>query len=106
MVKKGAQMAKVLVLGGDGYCGWPTSLHLSEVGHEVVIVDNCVRRTIDHELSAASLTPIADLKDRVKAWREVSGQTVGVEFGDLLDWEFVSEVFERHQPDAVVHLQR
>ena len=99
-------MAKVLVLGGDGYCGWPTSLHLSEVGHEVVIVDNCVRRTIDHELSAASLTPIADLKDRVKAWREVSGQTVGVEFGDLLDWEFVSEVFERHQPDAVVHLQR
>src|ERR687893_1291099 len=104
--EKGARMAKVLVLGGDGYCGWPTSLHLSEVGHEVVIVDNCVRRTIDHELSAASLTPIADLKDRVKAWREVSGQTVGVEFGDLLDWEFVSEVFERHQPDAVVHLQR
>ncbi len=94
---------KVLVLGGDGYCGWPTSLHLSDVGHEVVIVDNFVRRTIDHELSAASLTPIADLKDRVKAWQEVSGQTIGVEYGDLLDWEFVSEVFERHQPDAVVH---
>ena len=94
---------KVLVLGGDGYCGWPTSLHLSDAGHEVVIVDNCVRRQIDHELSASSLTPIADLKERVKAWREVSGQEIGVEFGDLLDWEFVSEIFERHQPEAVVH---
>jgi UDP-sulfoquinovose synthase len=94
---------KVLVLGGDGYCGWPTSLHLSEAGHEVVIVDNFVRRTIDYELGAESLTPIADPKERVKAWREVSGQTIGLEYGDLLDWEFVSELFERHQPDAVVH---
>jgi UDP-sulfoquinovose synthase len=94
---------KVLVLGGDGYCGWPTSLHLSEAGHEVVIVDNFVRRTIDHELGAESLTPIADPKERVKAWREVSGQTIGLEYGDLLDWEFVSELFERHRPDAVVH---
>jgi UDP-sulfoquinovose synthase len=94
---------KVLVLGGDGYCGWPTSLHLSDVGHEVVIVDNCVRRTIDHELSAASLTPISDIKERIKAWREVSGQTIGFEFGDLLDWEFVSDVVQRHQPDAIVH---
>ena len=94
---------KVLVLGGDGYCGWPTSLHLSDAGHDVVIVDNCVRRQIDAELSAESLTPIASLKDRVKAWREVSGQQMGVEFGDLLDWEFVSDLFERHQPEAVVH---
>ncbi len=94
---------KILVLGGDGYCGWPTSLHLSDAGHEVVIVDNCVRRQIDAELSAESLTPIASLKARVKAWREVSGQQIGVEFGDLLDWEFVSDLFERHQPDAVVH---
>jgi UDP-sulfoquinovose synthase len=94
---------KVLVLGGDGYCGWPTSLHLSDAGHEVVIVDNFVRRTIDHELGAESLTPIADPKERVKAWQEVSGQTIGLEYGDLLDWEFVSEVVQRHQPDAIVH---
>jgi UDP-sulfoquinovose synthase len=94
---------KILVLGGDGYCGWPTSLHLADNGHEVVIVDNFVRRTIDHELSATSLTPISDLKERVGAWKEVSGQTIGVEFGDLLDWEFLSEVVERHQPDAIVH---
>jgi UDP-sulfoquinovose synthase len=94
---------KVLVLGGDGYCGWPTSLHLSDAGHEVVIVDNFVRRTIDHELGAESLTPIADPKERVKAWWEVSGQTIGLEYGDLLDWEFVSEVVQRQQPDAIVH---
>jgi UDP-sulfoquinovose synthase len=94
---------KVLVLGGDGYCGWPTSLHLSDAGHEVVIVDNFVRRTIDHELGAESLTPIADPKERVKAWQDVSGQTIGLEYGDLLDWEFVSEVVQRHRPDAIVH---
>ena len=94
---------KVLVLGGDGYCGWPTSLHLSEAGHEVVIVDNFVRRTIDNELGATSLTPIAEPKERVKAWQEVSGLTIGLEYGDLLDWEFVSDLFERHQPEAVVH---
>jgi UDP-sulfoquinovose synthase len=94
---------KVLVLGGDGYCGWPTSLHLSDAGHEVVIIDNFVRRTIDHELGAESLTPIADPKERVKAWWEVSGQTIGLEYGDLLDWEFVSEVVQRQQPDAIVH---
>ena len=94
---------KILVLGGDGYCGWPTSLHLSDVGHEVVIVDNCVRRQIDHELGAQSLTPITDMKQRVKAWQEVSGQTMAVEFGDLLDWEFLSGVVQRHQPDAIVH---
>ena len=94
---------KILVLGGDGYCGWPTSLHLSDAGHQVVIVDNCVRRQIDHELKAQSLTPIADPKQRVWAWQEVSGQTIEVEFGDLLDWEFLSGVVRRHRPEAVVH---
>ncbi len=94
---------KVLVLGGDGYCGWPTSLYLSDAGHEVVIVDNCVRRQIDHELRAQSLTPIADLRQRVRGWHEVSGQTIEVEFGDLLDWEFLSDVVRRHRPEAVVH---
>lgn len=94
---------KILVLGGDGYCGWPTSLHLSDAGHEVVIVDNCVRWQIDYELKAQSLTPIADLKQRVQAWHEVSGQTIEAEFGDLLDWEFLSDVMRRHRPEAVVH---
>jgi UDP-sulfoquinovose synthase len=94
---------RILVLGGDGYCGWPTSLHLSDAGHEVVIVDNCVRRQIDHELQAQSLTPISDLKQRVRAWYEVSNQTIEVEFGDLLDWEFLSNIVRRYRPEAVVH---
>src|ERR671910_3235637 len=94
---------KILVLGGDGYCGWPTSLHLSDAGHQVVIVDNCVRRQIDHELKAQSLTPIADPKQRVWAWQEVSGKTIETEFGDLLDWAFLSGVMRRHRPEAVVH---
>jgi UDP-sulfoquinovose synthase len=94
---------KVLVLGGDGYCGWPTALHLSDAGHEVVIVENFVRRTIDNELGAQSLTPIAEPKERVKAWQEVSGQTIALEYGDLLDWEFLSEVVARQQPEAIVH---
>jgi UDP-sulfoquinovose synthase len=94
---------KVLVLGGDGYCGWPTALHLSDAGHEVVIADNFVRRQIDHELGVQSLTPISTLKERVRAWSEVSGQEIGIEVGDLLEWEFVSSIMERHRPDAVVH---
>lgn len=94
---------KVLVLGGDGYCGWPTSLHLSDAGHEVVIIDNFIRRQIDHELGVNSLTPIRDLRERLEAWSEVSDQTIDLETGDLLDWEFLSGVMCRHRPDAVVH---
>jgi UDP-sulfoquinovose synthase len=94
---------KVLVLGGDGYCGWPTALHLSECGHEVLIVDNFVRRQIDHELGVMSLTPISGLKERVKAWKEVSGKEIEIEVGDLLDWEFVSSLMGSYRPDAVVH---
>ena len=67
---------KVLVLGGDGFCGWPTALHLSNLGHEVAIVDNGSRRRIDRELGAESLTPIRPLGERVKAWRELTGRTI------------------------------
>lgn len=94
---------KVIVLGGDGYCGWPTSLHLSEAGHEVVIVDNFVGRQIDHELGAMNLTPIRGLRERTRAWREVSGQRIETEVGDLLDYEFLCGVMEKHRHDAVVH---
>jgi UDP-sulfoquinovose synthase len=94
---------KILVLGGDGYCGWATALHLSDAGHDVVIVDNFVRRQIDHELGVQSLTPIADLRERVRVWKEVSGQSIEVEVGDLLDWEFVSGVVRDYRPEAVVH---
>lgn len=69
----------------------------------MIIVDNFVRRQIDHELGVQSLTPIATLKQRVRAWKEVSGQEIVVEVGDLLDWEFVSGIIKNYRPDAVVH---
>ena len=70
-------MTQVLVLGGDGFCGWPTALHLSAKGYDVTIVDNLSRRAIDGELGAASLTPIASIDRRLAAWAEVSGKTIG-----------------------------
>lgn len=68
----------VLVLGGDGFCGWPTSLHLSAKGIDVTIVDNLSRRNIDNELEIPSLTPIRHMGERLKAWHEVSGRTIDV----------------------------
>ena len=94
---------RILVLGGDGYLGWPTALHLSRRGHEVGIVDSCVRRQYDHEMGVDSLVPILQLHQRVRLWEEVSGLTVEAYVGDLTDAPFVDEVFERFEPEAVVH---
>jgi UDP-sulfoquinovose synthase len=95
---------RVLILGGDGFCGWPTALHLSARGHAVEIVDNLSRRRIDGELRAGSLTPIVPLDERLAAWREVSGRairahqiTVGKDYDELL------ELLQTFRPDAVVH---
>lgn len=95
---------RVLVLGGDGFCGWPTALHLSAQGHEVAIADNQSRRRIEAELQAGSLTPIAGVEERLAAWREVSGHaidfhrlTVGKDFDALL------ALLKAWRPDAVVH---
>jgi nucleoside-diphosphate-sugar epimerase len=68
---------RVLVLGGDGFCGWPTSLYLSDRGHDIIILDNLSRRKIDVDLEVDSLTPIVPVGDRIKAWREVSGRDIG-----------------------------
>jgi UDP-sulfoquinovose synthase len=94
---------KIMVLGGDGYCGWPTALHLSDAGHDVIIVDNLARRTWDEELGASSLTPIVTLDERVAAWREVSGREIVAEVGDLLNWEYLAASVDRHRPEAIVH---
>jgi UDP-sulfoquinovose synthase len=95
---------RVLILGGDGFCGWPTALHLSARGHEVAIVDNGSRRRIAEELGAGSLTPIESLETRLAAWREVSGNaiaahdiTVGQDFGALV------ALLRTFRPDAIVH---
>ncbi len=94
---------KILLLGGDGYCGWPTALYLSDKGHDVTVVDNLIRRKWDEELGTPTLTPIRSIAERIDAWEEVSGTRLALEIGDLQDWEFVSRIFTEHQPDAIVH---
>jgi UDP-sulfoquinovose synthase len=95
---------RVLILGGDGFCGWPTALHLSARGHEVEIIDNGSRRRIDEELGAGSLTPIVDLETRLAAWREVSGQTIRAHaFTVGKDYDALLEVLTGFRPEAVVH---
>ena len=76
---------KILVLGGDGYLGWPTALHLSEAGHEVAVADNFVRRHYDNELGVESLVPIEPLQTRIAVWQELTGKKIGLYVGDLTD---------------------
>ena len=95
---------RVLILGGDGFCGWPTALHLSAEGHEVAIADNQSRRRIDVELGAGSLTPIAEIEARLDAWREISGRTI--DFHRLTvgkDYDGLLALLKGWLPDAVVH---
>lgn len=94
---------KIIVAGGDGFCGWPTALYLSKQGYEVAIVDNLVRRYIDAELGSNSVTPIADLYERVAKWKEITGKQIEVFIGDLNDYDFLTNVFESFPPDAFVH---
>jgi UDP-sulfoquinovose synthase len=94
---------RILVLGGDGYLGWPTALHLSRRGHDVGVVDNFARRQYDHEMGVDSLVPIAQLHHRVKVWEEVSGLQIDTFIGDLTDPVFVDDTLARFEPDAVVH---
>jgi len=95
---------RVLVLGGDGFCGWPTSLYLSERGHDVTIVDNLSRRKIDVELEVESLTPIRSIGERVRTWREVTGRELGFVSLDLAtEYDRLASVLAELRPDAVVH---
>ena len=94
---------RILVLGGDGYLGWPTALHLSRRGHDVGVVDNFVRRQYDHEMGVDSLVPISQLQHRVRIWEEVSGLKLETFIGDLTDPVFVDNTSSRFEPEAVVH---
>jgi UDP-sulfoquinovose synthase len=95
---------RILILGGDGYLGWPTSMHFSRRGHEVHSLDDYLRRRAHAEAGTDSLTPIlGSLPARAKAWRDVTGLEIGVTEGDLLDWEVVERVFREFQPEAIVH---
>jgi UDP-sulfoquinovose synthase len=94
---------RILVLGGDGYLGWPTAMRLSARGHEVSVVDNFSRRRWHLEAGTDSLTPIASLHDRVAAWQEVSGNAIDVHVGSIEDGDFVDGVIGEIGPDAIVH---
>jgi UDP-sulfoquinovose synthase len=94
---------QILVLGGDGYLGWPTALHLSALGHEVAVNDNFARRGYDEEMGVDSLIPIATLDERVSAWREVSGKEIKSYVGDLCDPTFVHQMIGDFHPDTIVH---
>lgn len=94
---------RIIVAGGDGFCGWPTSLYLSKQGFDVAIVDNLVRREIDRELGSNSITPIASLTERVARWKELTGREIPVYLGDLNDYAFLSRVFTEFRPEAFVH---
>jgi UDP-sulfoquinovose synthase len=94
---------RIAVLGGDGYCGWATALYLSKKGHSVAIVDNFVRRQWDFELGAQTLTPILPLSDRLRAWQELTGETIRSFVGDVMEYDFVSSVIRDFEPEAVVH---
>jgi len=95
---------KVIVCGGDGFCGWPTSLYLSQNGYDVIIIDNLVRRKIDIELDAYSLTPIQSIYKRIEAWNELTGKKIKYYNFDLsLHYRRVSEIIEQEKPMAIVH---
>ena len=95
---------KIVVLGGDGFCGWPNALHLSARGHDVIIVDNLSRRKIDIELEVESLTPIRPIGERLRVWKELTGREIG--FHDFTVGEHYHRLltlFLEEKPDAVIH---
>jgi UDP-sulfoquinovose synthase len=95
---------RVLVLGGDGFCGWPTALHLSDHGHDVAIVDNLSRRNIDNELEVSSLTPIQPLGVRIAAWKDVSGKDIAFHRFDVSEhYHRLLSLIEEWKPDTIVH---
>jgi UDP-sulfoquinovose synthase len=95
---------RILILGGDGFCGWPTSLHLSAQGHEVAIVDNLSRREIDIELEVDSLTPIKPIGTRLAAWQELTGREIAFYRFDVAEnYRVMLDLLNEFRPDAVVH---
>ena len=95
---------RILVLGGDGFCGWPTSLHLSQQGHDVTIVDNLSRRNIDNELEVASLTPIKPMGTRLRAWEELTGKKINFHGFDVAEnYHRLLSLIIEEKPEAIVH---
>jgi len=94
---------RVLVIGGDGYCGWATALYLSNRGYEVGILDNLVRRHWDMELCVETLTPIAPIQTRLQRWKDLTGKTIDLFIGDINNYPFLVESLKQFAPDSIVH---
>ncbi len=94
---------KVLIIGGDGYCGWATALYLSSRGYEVGIIDSLVRRHWDLQLGADTLTPIASIGQRIERWRDLTGKSIDLFIGDINNYEFLDKSLQRFEPEAIVH---
>lgn len=95
-------MKKILIVGGDGFCGWPTSLLLASEGHKVTILDNLSRRKIDHELGTQSLVPISSIEDRITIGRKLVGD-LSFEHCDVTDYAKIKAVLDKFKPDCIVH---
>lgn len=94
---------RVLVIGGDGYCGWATALHLANRGYEVGILDSLVRRHWDAQICVNTLTPIAPIQTRLQRWKDLTGKDIELFVGDLNDYPFLEKAVVQFKPDAVVH---
>ncbi|RUR73275.1 NAD-dependent epimerase/dehydratase family protein [Chlorogloeopsis fritschii PCC 9212] len=94
---------KVLVIGGDGYCGWATALYLSNRGYEVGILDSLVRRHWDNELGVQTLTPIAPIQQRIQRWKDLTGKSIDLFVGDITNYDFLQKALQQFEPNAIVH---
>jgi UDP-sulfoquinovose synthase len=94
---------RVLILGGDGYLGWPTAMYLSRQGHQVAVADNYFRRRAGMELNCEPLLAVPNLHQRAQLWKEISGRQIEVFIGDVTNYEFLAKVFRETGPEGVVH---
>ncbi|MDJ0796093.1 MAG: NAD-dependent epimerase/dehydratase family protein [Calothrix sp. MO_167.B12] len=94
---------KVLVIGGDGYCGWATALYLSNRGFEVAILDSLVRRHWDTEIGVQTLTPIAPIQQRIQRWKDLTDKSIDLFVGDITNYEFLQGALHKFEPNAIVH---
>ena len=94
---------RILILGGDGYLGWPTAMHLSAHDHEVAVADNYLRRQLMREEDVDPLCDVPNLHERVRCWKDATGKEMALYVGDLNQWDFISRIFREFQPEAIVH---
>ncbi len=94
---------RVIILGGDGYLGWPTAMAFSRKGHDVLVIDNYLRRNLSRKHDVEPLWPVPNLLERVRLWKEVSGHAIEAQIGDCRDYHFLAPIFKSFRPDAVIH---